>query len=191
MNKSDKPLSTLWGCELTEANKEKTFSTEETNLQHQLAVRSMCLGHTAKEEFNIIELVTGSGKNATEGIPIATLHAKSMPTVILSGVDLHPPVTFRLKFGSGPVHICAEHVAFEEDLSDEEMAEEEEEEDEVEDEEDIEESPEKPVKKAAKNGGPVKYSSSPSVDLGSTLSDDENNPPKKGKGRGRKPAQKV
>ncbi|KAG5272388.1 hypothetical protein AALO_G00164980 [Alosa alosa] len=191
MNKSDKPLSTLWGCELTEANKEKTFSTEETNLQHQLAVRSMCLGHTAKEEFNIIELVTGSGKDATEGIPIATLHAKSMPTVILSGVDLHPPVTFRLKFGSGPVHICAEHVAFEEDLSDEEMAEEEEEEDEVEDEEDIEESPEKPVKKqAAKNGGPVKRKK-PEKALDSTLSDDENNPPKKGKGRGRKPAQKV
>ncbi|XP_062409688.1 nucleoplasmin-2b [Sardina pilchardus] len=191
MNKSDKPLSTLWGCELTGGNKEKTFSTEETNLQHQLAVRSMCLGHTAKEEFNIIELVTGSGKDATEGIPIATLHATSMPTVILSGVDLHPPVTFRLKYGSGPVHICAEHVAFEDDLSDEEMAEEEEEEDEVEDEEDIEESPEKPVKKqAAKNGGPVKRKK-PEKALDSTLSDDENNPPKKGKGRGRKPAQKV
>ncbi|XP_012669693.1 nucleoplasmin-2b [Clupea harengus] len=191
MNKSDKPLSTLWGCELSEANKEKTFSTEESNLQHQLAVRSMCLGHTAKDEFNIIELVTGSGKEATEGIPVATLHAKSMPTVNLTGVELHPPVTFRLKFGSGPVHICAEHVAFEEDLSDEEL-EEEEEEEEVEDEEEIEVSPEKPVKKqAAKNGGPVKRKK-PEKAVDSTLSDDENNPPKKGKGRGRKPqAQKV
>lgn len=40
----------------------------------------MCLGHTAKEEFNIVELVTGEGDDA-KGVPIATLHAKSMPTV--------------------------------------------------------------------------------------------------------------
>lgn len=39
----------------------------------------MCLGHTAKDEFNIIELVTGEGD--ARGVPIATLHAKSMPTV--------------------------------------------------------------------------------------------------------------
>lgn len=40
----------------------------------------MCLGHTAKDEFNIVELVTGEGDDA-KGVPIATLHAKSMPTV--------------------------------------------------------------------------------------------------------------
>lgn len=40
----------------------------------------MCLGHTAKDEFNIVELVTGEGGDA-KGVPIATLHAKSMPTV--------------------------------------------------------------------------------------------------------------
>lgn len=33
-----------------------------------------------KDEFNIVELVTGEGGNA-KGVPIATLHAKSMPTV--------------------------------------------------------------------------------------------------------------
>lgn len=98
----------------------------------------MCLGHTAKDEFNIVELVTGEGGDA-KGVPIATLHAKSMPTVStallpsasgfvktfeliffvnaaqvnLSGLDLHPPVTFRLKHGSGPVFVGAEHVACE------------------------------------------------------------------------------
>lgn len=40
----------------------------------------MCLGHTVKDEFNIVELVTGEGSDA-RGVPIATLHAKSMPTV--------------------------------------------------------------------------------------------------------------
>lgn len=90
--------------------------------------------------------------------------------VNLSGLDLHPPVTFRLKHGSGPVYVGAEHVAregrfslvylilrvsvmwvwllkcfpVEEFSDDEEMDEEVEEE-----EEDIEESP---VKKVTKNG---------------------------------------
>ncbi|KAI5099779.1 nucleoplasmin-2 [Silurus meridionalis] len=157
MSKSEKPLSTLWGCELNESNQQESFKTDDTNHQHQLALRTMCLGYNAKDEFNIVELVTVEDDNA-KGVPIATLHAKSMPTVNLSGLDLHPPVTFRLKHGSGPVFVGAEHVALE-DYSDEEMEDEMEEEVE-EEEEDIEESP---VKKVTKNGAG------------------------KGKGRGRKP----
>uniref|UniRef100_A0A673LZZ3 Nucleoplasmin ATPase-like n=1 Tax=Sinocyclocheilus rhinocerous TaxID=307959 RepID=A0A673LZZ3_9TELE len=111
MSKTEKPLSTLWGCELNESNKEESFKTDDTNHQHQLALRTMCLGHTAKDEFNIVELVTGEGNSSARAVPIATLHAKSMPTVNLSGLDLHPPVTFRLKRGSGPVYVGAEHVA--------------------------------------------------------------------------------
>lgn len=41
----------------------------------------MCLGHAAKDEFNIVELVTGEGNSRAKAVPIATLHAKSMPTV--------------------------------------------------------------------------------------------------------------
>ncbi|XP_059400751.1 nucleoplasmin-like [Carassius carassius] len=143
MSKTEKPLSTLWGCELNESNKEESFKTDDTNHQHQLALRMMCLGHNAKDEFNIIELVTGEGNSSVKAVPIATLHAKSMPTVNLSGLDLHPPVTFRLKRGSGPVYVGAEHVALE--YSDEELDEMDEE---VEEEEDIEEPP---VKKVTKN----------------------------------------
>ncbi|XP_051541578.1 nucleoplasmin-like [Myxocyprinus asiaticus] len=172
MSKTEKPLSTLWGCELSESNKEESFKTDDTNHQHQLALRTMCLGHTAKDEFNIIELVTGEGKSRVKAVPIATLHVKSMPTVNLSSLDLHPPVTFRLKHGSGPVYVGAEHVALEE-YSDEEMDEE------VEEEEDIEESP---VKKVTKNGAGKRK---PEKAEDEETSDGEN-PPKKGKGRGRK-----
>ncbi|ROL54072.1 Nucleoplasmin [Anabarilius grahami] len=147
MSKTEKPLSTLWGCELNDSNKEESFKTDDTNHQHQLALRTMCLGHTAKDEFNIVELVTGEGNSSAKAVPIATLHAKSMPTVNLSGLDLHPPVTFRLKHGSGPVYVGAEHVALEEYSDEEELDEEMDEE--VEEEEDIEESP---VKKVTKNG---------------------------------------
>ncbi|XP_051973977.1 nucleoplasmin-like [Xyrauchen texanus] len=172
MSKTEKPLSTLWGCELNALNKEESFKTDDTNHQHQLALRTMCLGHTAKEEFNIIELVTGEGSSRTKAVPIATL-LRSMPTVNLSGFDLHPPVTFRLKHGSGPVYVGAEHVALEE-YSDEELDEE------VEEEEDIEESP---VKKVTKNGAGKRKK--PEKAEEEDTSDGEN-PPKKGKGRGRK-----
>ncbi|KAF5906844.1 nucleoplasmin ATPase-like, partial [Clarias magur] len=169
MSKSEKPLSTLWGCELNESNKQESFKTDDTNHQHQLALRTMCLGHTAKDEFNIVELISGEGDDA-KGVPIATLHAKSMPTVNLSGLDLHPPVTFRLKHGSGPVFVGAEHVALE-DFSDEEMEDEMEEEVE-EEEEDIEESP---VKKVTKNT--VGKRKKPEKD--EEEEEGENNPPKK------------
>ncbi|KAL6472479.1 hypothetical protein MHYP_G00186670 [Metynnis hypsauchen] len=181
MNKPEKPLSTLWGCELNESNKEETFKTDDTNHQHQLALRTMCLGHTAKDEFNIVELVTGEGGDGAKAVPIVTLHAKSMPTVNLSGLDLHPPVTFRLRYGSGPVFVGAEHVALE-DYSDEEL-EDEEMDEEVEEEEDIEESP---VKKVKKNGAGKRKKPEKGDDEGEA-SEGENNPPKKGKGRGRKP----
>ncbi|KAA0704398.1 Nucleoplasmin [Triplophysa tibetana] len=180
MSKTEKPLSTLWGCELNESNKEESFKTDDTNHQHQLALRTMCLGHTAKDEFNIVELVTGEENSGAKAVPIATLHAKSMPTVNLSGLDLHPPVTFRLKHGSGPVYVGAEHVALEEFSDDEEMDDDEEVEVEEEEEEDIEESP---VKKVTKNGAGKRKKPEKAED--EETSDGEN-PPKKGKGRGRK-----
>ncbi|XP_010876504.1 nucleoplasmin-2b [Esox lucius] len=189
MNKQEKPLSTLWGCELGTSHKEETFKTDDTIHQHQLALRTMCLGAGAKEEFNIVELLTGEPDDV-KGVPMATLHANGMPTVNLSGIELHPPVTFRLKSGTGPVYICGEHVALEDEFSGMESGEEEmEEEDE---EEDIEESPVKPPKKAsAKNGNAAGKAGNAAgkrkkpEEADEPVSDDENNPPKKGKGRGR------
>ncbi|KAJ8339530.1 hypothetical protein SKAU_G00363160 [Synaphobranchus kaupii] len=148
INKPEKPVSTLWGCELNGNNKTGTFKADDSKHQHQLALRTMCLGASAKDEFNIVELLTG--EDESKAFPMATLRASGMPTVNLSGVDLHPPITFRLKHGSGPVYICGEHVALEDDYLDEEMDEEELDDEE---EEEIEESPPKPLRKsAAKNG---------------------------------------
>ncbi|XP_013983661.1 nucleoplasmin [Salmo salar] len=175
MHKQEKPLSMLWGCELSESKMEETFKTDDTNYQHQLALRTMCLGAGAKEEFNIVELMTGEPANG-EGIAVATLHANSMPMVNLSGLELHPPVTFRLKSGAGPVYICGEHIALEDDFSGMESDEE------MEDEEDIEESPVKPKKAVASGNAAGKKKKPEAADA--PVSDDEN-PPKKGKGRGK------
>ncbi|MBN3310154.1 NPM protein, partial [Amia calva] len=149
----------------------------------------MCLGADAKDEFNIVELVP----NQEEGphmkpVPLATLKSSIMPTVNLSGFELSPPVTFRLKAGSGPVYVSGEHIAVEEDYSFDEDLEEEEEEEDGEEEEEIEESPPKPVK-ATKNAAAGKRKK-PEKEEEEMPTDDENSPPKKGKGRGRKPAAK-
>ena len=42
----------------------------------------MCLGAGAKEEFNIVEVITGEPENG-KGVPMATLHANGMPTVMI------------------------------------------------------------------------------------------------------------
>ncbi|XP_035248117.1 nucleoplasmin-2b [Anguilla rostrata] len=185
VNKAEKPVSTLWGCELNENNRTGKFKTDDSKHQHQLALRTMCLGESAKDEFNIVELMTG--EDESKAFPMATLRASGMPTVNLSGVDLHPPITFHLKYGSGPVYICGEHVALEDDYLDEEMDEEEELAEE--EEEDIEESPPKPLKKPAAKNGAGKRKKPEEADEEGTVSDGEN-PPKKATGRGRKPAAK-
>ncbi|XP_006625521.1 nucleoplasmin-2b [Lepisosteus oculatus] len=188
-NKPEKPLSTLWGCELNEKDRTSTFATDDSKHQHQLALRTMCLGADAKDEFNIVELVSKSEDGAEiRAVPLATLKASAMPTVNLSGIDLIPPVTFRLKTGSGPVYVSGEHVALEDDYSfDEDMEEEEEEEEE----EVIEESPPKPVKPARKNTGAGKRKKpEKGEEEEEIVSEEENSPPKKGRGRGRKPAAK-
>uniref|UniRef100_A0A8C9RPB4 Nucleophosmin/nucleoplasmin, 2b n=1 Tax=Scleropages formosus TaxID=113540 RepID=A0A8C9RPB4_SCLFO len=150
---SDKPVSTLWGCELNGKNRSCTFRVDDTKFEHQLALRTMCLGAAAAaDEFNVVELVTEQG-GESKAFPLATLRASVMLTVNLSGMELSPPVTFRLRSGSGPVHVCAEHVALEE-FSGEEGEEEELGEEEEEDEEE-EPSPKPEKKQAARSAGKV------------------------------------
>lgn len=68
----------------------------------------MCLGHTAKDEFNIIELVTGEGNSSAKAVPIATLHAKSMPTVR----NIRFRVTFLHKRSLAKIHTMPLKVVF-------------------------------------------------------------------------------
>ncbi|XP_041089407.1 nucleoplasmin-2b isoform X2 [Polyodon spathula] len=192
-SKMEKPLSLIWGCELNDKSKTATFVSDDTKYQHQLALRTICLGAEAKEEFNVVEIVPGEGEGAdAKPVPLATLKSSVMPTVTISGIELPSRVTFRLKAGSGPVYISGQHI-LEEDLSfDEEDGEEEEEDDEDMDEE-IEESPPKPVKRAAssKKSAPTKRKKTDEEDdEEEELASEEESPPKKGKGRGRKPAAK-
>ncbi|XP_031458109.1 nucleoplasmin-like [Phasianus colchicus] len=114
--KSEKPMSFIWG----------------ESLLHPY----ICLGEKARDEFHVVEVVPAD----EDAVPLATLKPSVLPMATLVGVELTPPVTFRLRAGSGPVYISGQHVSLVPDLSWEE--EEEEEEEEVEEEE--EETPEVP-----------------------------------------------
>nr|Q1HTZ9.1 RecName: Full=Nucleoplasmin [Aquarana catesbeiana]ABC69369.1 nucleoplasmin [Aquarana catesbeiana] len=190
-SKLDKPVSLIWGCELNEQTKTFTFKvSDEDKSEHQLALRTVCLGNAAKDEFHIVEIVPQAVEGSdAKPVPIATLKPSILPMATMVGIELTPPVTFQLKSGSGPIYISGQHVALEADYS---WAEEEEGEEEVEEEEEEEdpESPPKPVKRpaASKKAGQAKKKKMEKDEEES--SEEEDSPAKKGKGRGRKPSKK-
>uniref|UniRef100_A0A8C2TTW6 Nucleophosmin/nucleoplasmin 2 n=1 Tax=Coturnix japonica TaxID=93934 RepID=A0A8C2TTW6_COTJA len=97
------------GCELSSERSSYTFQMpEEWQCEQQLALRTICLGAQARDEFHVLELVPNEEGAA---VPLATLKPSVLPMVTLVGVELTPPVTFRLRAGSGPVYISGQHVA--------------------------------------------------------------------------------
>uniref|UniRef100_A0A8C8RZN8 Nucleophosmin/nucleoplasmin 2 n=1 Tax=Pelusios castaneus TaxID=367368 RepID=A0A8C8RZN8_9SAUR len=150
-SKSEKPVSLIWGCELNSEKKSYTFKIPaEWKYEQQLALRTICLGEKANDEFNVVEIVPSEESQDTSPVPLATLKPSVLPMATMVGIELTPPVTFRLRAGSGPVYITGQHVTLIPDLSwDEE--EEEEEEEVAEEEESQEESPPKPIKHQASN----------------------------------------
>uniref|UniRef100_A0A8C4XVQ3 Nucleophosmin/nucleoplasmin 2 n=1 Tax=Gopherus evgoodei TaxID=1825980 RepID=A0A8C4XVQ3_9SAUR len=69
----------------------------------------ICLGEKAKDEFNVVEIVPSEDSQDTTPVPLATLKPSVLP-MVSTRVELTPPVTFRLRAGSGPVYITGQHV---------------------------------------------------------------------------------
>ncbi|KAM3924688.1 nucleoplasmin-2 [Leptodactylus fuscus] len=187
-SKVEKPVSLIWGCELNEQNKSFVFKvSDDDKCEHQLALRTVCLGEKAKDEFHIIEIVPPAVEDGdSKPVPIATLKPSILPMATMMGIELTPPITFRLKIGSGPVYISGQHVALEDEFAwegeEEDLGEEAEEEEEEEEEEDPE-SPPKQVKRpaASKKANQAKKKK---MDKDEEESSEES-PVKKGKGAGR------
>ncbi|XP_075199169.1 nucleoplasmin-2 [Anomaloglossus baeobatrachus] len=185
-SKLEKPVSLIWGCELSEQKKTFVFKvSEEDKNEHQLALRTVCLGDKAKDEFHVVEIVPQDmeGSNA-QPVPIATLKPSILPMAAMVGIELTPPITFHLKAGSGPVYISGQHIALEDELWQEEEEEEEEElEEEAVEEEEDPESPPKPVKRpAASNKGSQAKKKKMDKDDKEDESSEEDSPIKKGRG---------
>ncbi|XP_076786596.1 nucleoplasmin-2 [Arvicanthis niloticus] len=141
----------LWGSELNQEKQICTFRAQgEKRDTCKLLLSTICLGEKAKEEVNRVEIL--SQEERKPAITIATLKASVLPMVTVTGMELYPPVTFRLRAGSGPVFLSGLECYETSDLSWEDDEEEEEEEEEEEDEDadvSLEEIPVKQVKRAA------------------------------------------
>uniref|UniRef100_A0A671LXF5 Nucleophosmin n=1 Tax=Sinocyclocheilus anshuiensis TaxID=1608454 RepID=A0A671LXF5_9TELE len=122
------PQTFLYGCEL-QAGKEVRFNPEDDNYDHQLSVRMACVDPTTKDELNVVEIEGQDSEGQKVKAVLATLKPSSLPSVCLGGFEITPPVVFRLRSGSGPVHISGQHlIIMEGDQSFDEEEEEEEEE---------------------------------------------------------------
>ncbi|KAL8173765.1 UNVERIFIED_CONTAM: hypothetical protein K2H54_024312 [Gekko kuhli] len=150
--RSDKPISLVWGCELTRETPTYTFEVpEDWSYEQQLALRTICLGEKAKDEFHVVEVLPQKDSKESAPVRIANLKLSVLPMIATPGFDLNPPVTFRLKSGSGPVYLAGQYVTdFSAWNQSEEENDDDDEEESSEDEEmeecSKEESPRKPIK---------------------------------------------
>ncbi|XP_042545323.1 nucleoplasmin-3 isoform X1 [Dipodomys spectabilis] len=127
--------SFFFGCELSGHTRSFTFKVEkEEDAEHVLALTMLCLTEGAKDECNVVEIVARNHDHQEIAVPVANLKLSCQPMLSLDDFQLQPPVTFRLKSGSGPVRITGRHqiVTISNDVSEDDESEEEDEEEEAE-----------------------------------------------------------
>ncbi|CAI9548563.1 unnamed protein product [Staurois parvus] len=135
--------SYMFGCELSSKISYYTFQTEEDDdCEHNLSLCSVSLGEGVRDEYNVVEVTARSHTNEDITVPIATLKLSCQTMVNLDNFVIQPPVTFRLKSGSGPVLLSGQVIVVPLDLESEEG---EDDEDDSEEEEDL--APIKPANK--------------------------------------------
>ncbi|EPY82570.1 bifunctional protein NCOAT isoform 1 [Camelus ferus] len=102
--------SFFFGCELSGHTRSFTFKVEEEDdAEHVLALTMLCLTEGAKDECNVVEVVARNHDHQEIAVPVANLKLSCQPMLSLDDFQLQPPVTFRLKSGSGPVRITGRH----------------------------------------------------------------------------------
>uniref|UniRef100_A0A1A8QTK9 Nuclear cap-binding protein subunit 3 n=1 Tax=Nothobranchius pienaari TaxID=704102 RepID=A0A1A8QTK9_9TELE len=117
---------------------EGLFNPEDDELEHQLDLRMACVDPSTKDELHTVEVEGRDSEGQVVKATLVTLKPSTLPSVCLGGFTITPPAVFRLKAGSGPVHLSGQHLIMMEtgqsfDESEEEEEEEEEQEDQDED----------------------------------------------------------
>ncbi|KAL3042308.1 hypothetical protein OYC64_020282 [Pagothenia borchgrevinki] len=127
------PQTFLYGCVL-EAGKDMVFNPEEDEFEHQLDLRMACVDPGTADELHMVEVEGQDMEGQKIKAVLVSLRPSTLPSVCLGGFTITPPATFRLKAGSGPIHISGQHLvmmeadqSFDEDDDEEEEEEEEEE----------------------------------------------------------------
>ncbi|XP_071986163.1 nucleoplasmin-3 [Engystomops pustulosus] len=140
--------SYVFGCELSSKTTYYTFKVdEEDDYDPNLSLCTISLGEGAKDEYNVVEVTARDYNNKDITVPIATLKLSCQTMVNLDNFVIQPPVTFRLKSGSGPVQVSGNIIV---SLPDSDLEEEEDVDDDDDDDEE-ELSPIKPANKKMRN----------------------------------------
>ncbi|XP_077162540.1 nucleoplasmin-like [Paroedura picta] len=176
--RSERTIALVWGCELTKEAPTYTFEVpDDWSYEQQLALRTVCLGEKAKDEFHVVEILPPKDSKESAPVCIANLKLSVLPMVASLGFDLNPPVTFRLKSGSGPVYLAGQHLTAVNAWNDSE------EEEESSGDEEMEESSKESIKIPD-----IKHSSVAAKKKTGVAAQEQSQT--KGAGRGRKPASK-
>ncbi|XP_003215298.2 nucleophosmin [Anolis carolinensis] len=110
-----RPQTFLFGCEL-KGDKPFHFKVNDEENEHQLSLRTVSLGAGAKDDLHVVEAEALDYEGNQITVTLASLKMSVQPTVSLGGFEITPPVTLRLKCGSGPVYVSGQHlVALEEE----------------------------------------------------------------------------
>lgn len=124
------PQTFLYGCVL-QAGKEVVFNPEDDDFEHQLDLRMACVDPSTKDELHMVEVEGQDTEGQKIKAALVSLKPSTLPSVCLGGFTITPPAVFRLKAGSGPIHISGQHLvmmeadqSFDEDDDDEEEEEE-------------------------------------------------------------------
>lgn len=127
------PQTFIYGCVL-EAGKEVLFNPEDDDFEHQLDLRMACVDPSTKDELHMVEVEGVDLEGQKIKAALVSLMPSTLPSVCLGGFTITPPAIFRLKAGSGPIHLNGQHLVmmeadqtFDEDDDDDDDEEEEEE----------------------------------------------------------------
>ncbi|XP_031606966.1 nucleophosmin 1a [Oreochromis aureus] len=143
MNGLDEPMAPqnfLYGCVL-EAGKEVVFNPDDDDLEHQLDLRMVCVDPSTKDELHMVEVEGQDAEGQKVKAVLVSLKPSTLPSACLGGYTITPPAVFRLKAGSGPIHISGQHLV----MMDADQSFDEDDEDDDEEEEDVKTSKKRPA----------------------------------------------
>ncbi|XP_041707021.1 nucleophosmin isoform X2 [Coregonus clupeaformis] len=103
------PQTFLYGCAL-KSGKDIVFNPEEDDFEHQLDLRMVCVDPSTKDELHVVEVEGQDAEGEKVKVVLAALKPSTLPSVCLSGFAITSPAVFRLKAGSGPIHISGQHL---------------------------------------------------------------------------------
>uniref|UniRef100_UPI00358E62E3 nucleophosmin-like n=1 Tax=Myxine glutinosa TaxID=7769 RepID=UPI00358E62E3 len=109
MAETSKMQSFLFGCELKSTKKEFMLEVKVDGADHMLVLHSVCLGGDASDEMHSVEVQSLDSQGRNVVATITTLKPSVQLSVALLGLNVKPPVTSKLKAGSGPIYISGQY----------------------------------------------------------------------------------